>query len=95
MPPGGDDHGLPDGCKREEPRPCTNIGVEIDLGSSDWRQFHTSVIKPLVDKGANTKISVSLSATHADGFDRDFIELSIREGATQINRSAKIETDTD
>ena len=94
MPPGGDDHGLPDDGKRGEPRRCTNINVEIELGSSDWRQFHTSVIKPLVDKGANTKISVRLSATHADGFDRDFIELSIREGATQINRSAKIDTDT-
>ena len=94
MPPGGDDHGLPDGCKREEPKRCTSIGVQIELGSSDWRQFHTSVIKPLVDKGANTKISVRLSAAHMDGFDLDFIELSIREGVIQINPAAKIEIDT-
>ena len=90
-----DDHKVSGDGKRGGPRRCTNIDVEIELGSSDWRQFHTSVIKPLVDKGANTKISVRLSATHMDGFDLDFIELSIREGVIQINRNAKIEIDTD
>ena len=85
---------LPDDVKRRGPKRCTEIGVEIELLPSDWRQFHTSVIQPLVGKGANTKLSVSLSASHDDGFDIDFIELSIREGVLQINRNATIKIAT-
>ena len=93
MPPEDDGPTLPGDGKRMGPKPCTKVGVEVELQPSDWRQFHTSVIKPLVDKGANIKISVRLSASIDDGFDIDFIELSIRESVLQINPTARIETD--
>ena len=76
-----------------DPKRCTKLGVEIELESSNWRQFHASVIKPLVDKGAEINISVRMSATQTDGFDRDFVELSIRESVLQLNRNARIKTD--
>ncbi len=84
---------LPSGVDRREPKRCKKIGVKIKLESSNWRQFHSSVIKPLVDKGADINIFVSMSATQTDGFDRNFVELSIREGAIQINPTAEVEID--
>ena len=83
----------PEAGERAETQPCVRIGIQIELESSDWRQFHTSVIKPLVDKGADTQLSVSLRATNAEGFDRDFIELSIRESVLQVNPAARIKID--
>ena len=68
--------------------------LKLNWGSSNWRQFHASVIKPLVDKGAEINISVRMSATQRDGFDRDFIELSIRESVLQLNRNARVKTDS-
>lgn len=88
-----DDPKPPVDIKKENQNRCTNIGVEIELGSSNWRQFHASVIKPLVDKGADINISVRMSAIQIDGFDRDFVELSIRESVLQLNRNARIKTD--
>lgn len=85
IPSGGGD--------KREPKRCTKIGVEIELESSNWRQFHASVIKPLLDKGADINISVSMSATQRDGFDLDFVELSIRESVLQINPNAQINID--
>jgi hypothetical protein len=49
------------------------------------------VIQPLVARGANVNITVNLSATHDEGFDLDFIELSIKESVVQISRTAKVE----
>ena len=80
------------GDKTRDPQRDTQLDVEIELESSNWRQFHSSVIMPLLEKGADVKVSVSLSATQRDGFDHDFIELSIREGAIQINPAAKVNT---
>jgi hypothetical protein len=66
------------------------INVEIDLNPLEWRQFYNSVIQPLVAKGANVSIHLSLNATHGEGMDLDFIELSIKESVVQINRSARV-----
>jgi hypothetical protein len=70
------------------------VQIEIDLMPLDWRQFYNSVIQPLVAKGANVSIKVSLNATHAEGFDLDFIELSIKESVVQISRTARVETNS-
>lgn len=67
------------------------INVEIQLDTQDWRQFFNSVIQPLVARGAKVNITVNLNATHDEGFDLDFIELSIKESVVQINRTAKVE----
>jgi hypothetical protein len=67
------------------------IHVEVQLAPLDWRQFYNSVIQPLVAKGANVNITVNLAASHTEGFDLDFIELSIRESVVQINRTARID----
>ncbi|NJO82451.1 MAG: hypothetical protein HC828_06250 [Blastochloris sp.] len=66
------------------------VNVEIELNPLDWRQFYNSVIQPLVAKGANVNIRVSLSATHDAGMDLDFIELSIKESVVQISRTARV-----
>ncbi|MBE2269142.1 MAG: ATP-binding protein [Anaerolinea sp.] len=66
------------------------VNVEIELNPLDWRQFYNSVIQPLVAKGANVNIRVSLNATHAEGMDLDFIELSIKESVVQISRTARV-----
>lgn len=66
------------------------VNIEIDLNPLDWRQFYNSVIQPLVTKGANVNIRVSLNAAHAEGLDLDFIELSIKESVVQISRTAQV-----
>ncbi|MBK9748864.1 MAG: ATP-binding protein [Chloroflexi bacterium] len=66
------------------------VNVEIELNPLDWRQFYNSVIQPLVAKGANVNIRVSLNATHTEGMDLDFIELSIKESVVQISRTARV-----
>ena len=66
------------------------VNVEIELNPLDWRQFYNSVIQPLVAKGANVNLRVTLSATHEEGLDLDFIELSIKESVVQINRTARV-----
>jgi len=66
------------------------VNVEIELNPLDWRQFYNSVIQPLVAKGANVNIRVSLNATHEEGMDLDFIELSIKESVIQISRTAQV-----
>jgi len=67
------------------------VNVEVQLDALNWRQFYNSVIQPLVARGANVNITVNLSATHDEGFDLDFIELSIKESVVQISRTAKVE----
>lgn len=67
------------------------VSVEVQLDALNWRQFYNSVIQPLVARGANVNITVNLNATHDEGFDLDFIELSIKESVVQINRTAKVE----
>lgn len=67
------------------------VTVEARLGPLEWRQFYKSVIEPLVARGANVNITVNLSATHHEGFDLDFIELSIKESAVQLDRAARVE----
>jgi len=69
---------------------CAGVTIEIELNPLDWRQFYNSVIQPLVAKGANVSIRVSLSAAHEEGMDLNFIELSIKESAAQISRSARV-----
>ena len=70
------------------------LNVEIELNPLDWRQFYNSVIQPLVAKGANVNIRVSLNATHEEGLDLDFIELSIKESVVQISRTARVNVNT-
>ncbi len=67
------------------------VNVEVQLDALNWRQFYNSVIQPLVARGANVNITVNLKATHDEGFDLDFIELSIKESVVQISRTAKVE----
>jgi hypothetical protein len=67
------------------------VNVEVQLDALNWRQFYNSVIQPLVARGANVNITVNLNATHDEGFDLDFIELSIKESVVQISRTAKVE----
>jgi hypothetical protein len=71
--------------------PYNRLNIELELNPLDWRQFYNSVIQPLVAKGANVNIRVSLNATHEEGLDLDFIELSIKESAVQISRNARID----
>lgn len=70
------------------------VNVEIELNPLDWRQFYNSVIQPLVAKGANVTLTVNLNATHGEGFDLDFIELSIKESVVQISRTARVNVNT-
>lgn len=67
------------------------ISVDLDVEPLDWRQFYNSVIEPLIKKGAHVRIRINLSASHENGFDVDFVELSIRESIVQINRNAQID----
>ena len=73
-----------------EPRPVRRIDVEISLQPSDWRSFHQFVIAPLVAKGAENQITVKLSARRNEGFDQDFLNLTLQESLTQINPSVRI-----
>ena len=66
------------------------VNIDIQLNPLDWRQFYNSVIQPLVAKGANVTLTVNLNATHGEGFDLDFIELSIKESVVQISRTARV-----
>ncbi len=66
------------------------VNIEIDLNPLEWRTFYNSVIQPLVTRGASVNIRISLNATHEEGFDLDFIELSIKESVVQISRTARV-----
>jgi hypothetical protein len=103
--PGSDNVGTDDSSSADDETPAITIGgdtpprgvahydgvhIEIELNPLNWRQFYNSVIQPLVERGANVNIHVSLNATHEDGMDLDFIELSIKESVVQISRTARV-----
>lgn len=87
----GDDTATPDESMPSASRRYGEINVDIDVEPLDWRQFYNSVIEPLIKKGAKVRLHINLSATHENGFDVDFVELSIRESIVQINRNAQID----
>jgi hypothetical protein len=71
----------------------THISIETALNPLKWRDFYNSVIQPLINKGARINIDLVLTADRDEGFDQDFVELTIKESVSQLDREARVETE--
>jgi hypothetical protein len=72
------------------PSPTTYHRVTIET-PVDWRQwydFYQSVVRPLVESGAEVKIQLRLEAT--GDVDVNLVDLSVRESVVQLNPRGKL-----
>ena len=58
----------------------------------DWRQwydFYQSVVRPLVEAGAEVRLQLRLEATGE--IDANLVDLSVRESVVQLNRRGTVD----
>jgi hypothetical protein len=65
------------------------VTVETPVDWRQWYDFYQSVVRPLVEAGAEVRLHLRMEATGE--IDANLVDLSVRESVTQLNRRATVE----
>lgn len=74
---------------RPQPHTYNRITITTPVDWRQWYDFYQAIIKPLVEAGAEVRLSLSIEATGE--IDTNLIDLSVKESVIQFNPRGKVE----
>jgi hypothetical protein len=67
------------------------VTIETPVDWRQWYDFYQSVVRPLVESGADVTLQLRLEAT--DELDVNLVDLSVRESVMQLNARGRVTTE--
>ncbi|MCL4302340.1 MAG: DUF499 domain-containing protein [Anaerolineae bacterium] len=82
---------LPQSQPRPQPHTYQRVTIATPVDWRQWYDFYQAIIKPLVEAGAEVKLTLNIEAT--GDIEANLVDLSVKESVVQFNPRGKVETE--